>query len=52
MDLYYRDQEVFASEYQNAPMSLADQNPYLLEGQTLARRISGYKRGVVPDDTD
>ena len=52
MDLYFRDQNVFAAEYQNAPMDEFQRCPYEINSEELCRRIVGLERGQVPEDTD
>jgi phage terminase large subunit GpA-like protein len=52
MDLYYRDPQVFLSEFQNSPLSGTDRTPYNLEVNAIARRITGLERGVVPNSVD
>jgi hypothetical protein len=51
MDLFYRDQGVFASEYQNAPVSATTSPPYEISAERLARRVIGLPRARVPSDT-
>lgn len=51
MDLFYRDQGVFASEYQNMPVSSTVNAPYEINPEKLARRVVGLPRGRVPTDT-
>ncbi|MGB5335929.1 MAG: terminase gpA endonuclease subunit [Woeseiaceae bacterium] len=52
MDLFYRDQGVFASEFQNNPLDEFHAPPYDINIENLCRRTTGMPRGRVPDDID
>jgi len=52
MDLYYRDQQSFFSEYQNAPMETNGGAPWDLSVNRISRRVKGLARGVVPNSVD
>lgn len=52
MDLYYRDQGVFAAEFQNSPMEERQKCPYDINIENLCRRTVALPRGRVPEDVD
>lgn len=46
MNLYFRDEATFASEYQNAPLELKGDESLTVE--QISNRVNGYERFVVP----
>jgi hypothetical protein len=52
MDLYFRDMQVFAAEYQNSPLDEFAQCPYDLQVEEICRRTVGLDRGQVPEEVD
>lgn len=42
--------EVFASECQNEPLSIAMADAGILSADEIARKVNGYERGMVPSD--
>lgn len=51
MDLYYRDQGVFAAEFQNSPASSKQASPYTLNPEKIMRRVVGIPRARIPIET-
>lgn len=52
MDLYFRDQGVFAAEFQNSPLEERQKCAYDINVDTLCRRTVGIAKGRVPEDVD
>lgn len=53
MNLYFRDQHGFASEYQNEPIDERDESAFaLLPPEDIGRKRNGLARGVLPSFTE
>jgi len=50
MNIYFRDPEAFASEYQNEPLEDDQATEVYWPAVEIARKVSGYDRRHVPDD--
>lgn len=48
MDLFFRSPEAFASEYQNEPIEMVDDDDVLTVDQ-IVKKLTGNKRGEVPE---
>jgi len=48
MNLFYRDEAAFYSEYQNEPAYSAGDEQELPKPKTICEKTSGYKKGLVP----
>lgn len=48
MNLKFQDERAFFAEYQNEPLPDEGEDDGLIEQDELMRKLSGYKRGVVP----
>ncbi len=51
MNLFFRDEAAFWSEYQNEPKDLLDDDQFLGEDE-LAIKVSGYERRVIPEGVE
>lgn len=49
MNLFYRDQDSFMSEYQNEPPENNENVKEILQIAELLPRVNGYKHGEIPD---
>lgn len=52
MGAYYRDPVTFASEYQNEPLEMVQDQSKLPAIEDIVKKQHGSDRGIIPDDAD